>query len=560
MINLQLAASSIWEQAAHGSVPLVVAALITNTAFAAFEEVEQRVKILCNDSSPEALQSKFAKIQEDLEVSQDTKEGVNSPDSQHTEAPQEPWDLLLQFKRGRHERQHERKCLTVRKPSQVILRKGPNSAPRDFECLTVMLQDIEQHIQPRCRPTCIVRLGTPFYAEISSFLTHDENGTNGFRCCYGLQMLLDTYKSYLLASERKSTPPCCRLQALKFAQEALPNIRAVLEDSSMPCRCCHTLAFHLENVHHDFKTFLQEKVFDLYFQSPWVCGSHILEMLEMLFYYGLRLFSYRHYVGSVVHVYNILRECTAFQPIPLLENLCDTFSDILFPGGRPKRSFKACCLRYMGGRLRFDPHASDHKSGSHQIWIPARTAKATAGYGLQKGANDARFEYRKISLLHHLKERGYHLDQALWDRVYHLSTTPPETQPPGKHAKRNQSCAQHAHEHQSPQTRLHHLQTALLTEFAGDFPIVRINFFQIYLSCVRIVSLISDRTHQGENEHGRNCLCFLDAMLEAADRYRDNTRYRMEPFGCRELVGRCKEAILEVLEGRGLEEFLWEGV
>jgi hypothetical protein len=30
-------------------------------------------------------------------------------------------------------------------------------------------------------------------------------------------------------------------------------------------------------------------------------------MLESLFYYGLRLFSYRHYVGSVMHVYHILR-------------------------------------------------------------------------------------------------------------------------------------------------------------------------------------------------------------------------------------------------------------
>ena len=357
-------------------------AFITNAALAAFEDIEQRLKVLCSSSNPDALRSTYMQMQENLEISQGVEVGGDEARSRQLKAIKQAWDLLLKFKRSRCERQHDKELCTVPKPSEIILRKGADAAPMDHEFLTMILQNLEQHVQASCRPTCIVRLGTPVYADIGYFFTHDENETNGIRCSYALQVLLDTYSSYLLASNRARAPSCCRSQALKFAQEAIPSIRTVLDDSSMPCRCCQTLAFHLENVRQDFEAFLQERRFDLYFQSPWVCGSHILEMLDLLFYYGLRLFSYRHYVGSVLHVYNILRECTGLQPIPLLENLCNAFSDILFPGGRPSHSFKACCFRYMGGRLRFNPHMSDHRSGSHRMCIPARTAKATAGFAL----------------------------------------------------------------------------------------------------------------------------------------------------------------------------------
>lgn len=63
--------------------------------------------------------------------------------------------------------------------------------------------------------------------------------------------------------------PNCRLQALRFAQEAAPHIQAILDDSTMPCHCFNTLAYHLENVHKQLDQFLQERAFDLYFQSPW---------------------------------------------------------------------------------------------------------------------------------------------------------------------------------------------------------------------------------------------------------------------------------------------------
>ena len=554
MDDLLLATKKVWEQAANGEIPLAVAALITNVVFARFEGVEQQLKLTCGSSDPGVLRAKLIEGQASLIRLKALDRVVDSPAIMAIESLQQSWQLLLQLKNNVLPVGLETETGT-RKPSNITMRIGPNSAEADEKCLNLILFNIKQHVHARNVPTDVVRAGSPLYAEVGYFLTHEENDVNGLRCTFGLRMLLDAYKSFMLACQGAGTYPSCRLQALKLAQEALPCIDAVLGDSSMPCRCPQTLAFHLANLEQDFKAFLQEKCFDLYFQSPWVSGSHLLEMHETLFYYGLRLFSYRNYVGSVVHIYHILREVIGFRSVPLLEQLRDTFNDVLFPGGRPSRNFKACCLRYMGGRLRFRSHTPDHKSGSHHIAIPAHTAKSTAGFGLRKEANDSRFAYCKVSMFYHIKEKGYHVNESLWSRTNALANLSVI----GKDRK-TRSCT-HGHLKQEPAStsclyQLSQLQRAVLTDFAGPFPIPKINFFQIYMSCVQIVSIISDKTHDG-GEIGRNCLCFLDVMVQSADRYKAN-EHRLQPFGCKELVDTCKEAINEVLGDRSLDDFLWK--
>ena len=555
MDELLRATKEVWEQAGKGETPLVVAALITNVAFARFENVEQRLKLLCNCPDPEALRSKLLRTQDsgiELNVPEENSDSIAT---QTVEKLQQSWHLLLHAKDGVRKIGHESDPIYTTKPSNILLRIGPNSGAADEKCLSMILFNISQHVHAKCVPTDIVRMGTPLYAEIGYFLTHEANDVNGLRCTFGLRMLLDAYKSFMLACQGLGVHPSCRLQALKLAQEALPCLSTVLEDASMPCRCYQTLAFHLGNLETDLKAFFQEKCFDLYFQSPWVSGSHILEMHETLFYYGLRLFSYRHYVGSVVHVYHILRELLGFRSIPLLEQLRDTFNDVLFPGGQPSRNFKACCVRYMGGRLKFRADASDHKSGSFHMAVPAHTAKATAGFGLRKEANDTRFAYCKISLFYHVKEKGYHINESIWNRTRAVAND--ITHATGKDRKRH-ICAHHLpkQDTNSCPHQLSHLQKAVLTEFTGPFPLARVNFFKVYLSCVQIISIISDKTHDGE-ERGRNCLCFADVMLQAADRYQANV-HKLHPFGCKELVSTCKEAMSAVLGERSLDDFLWK--
>lgn len=557
MDDLLLATKDVWEQAGKGDTPLVVAALITNVAFARFEGVEQRLKLFCDGSDPGELRTKLMRMQDTPMGSKASEVGLDSPVAQSIENLQQPWRLLLHLKDGVRATKAEQEVVCTPKPSNILLRIGPDSAEADEKCLEMILYNIKQHVQAKGVPTDIVRAGTPLYAEVGYFLTHEENDVNGLRCTFGLRMLLDAYKSFMLACRGIGAHPSCRLQALKLAQEALPSVEFVLEDSTMPCRCYQTLAFHLENLESDLKIFLQEKCFDLYFQSAWVSGSHVLEIHETLFYYGLRLFSYRHYVGSVMHVYHVLRELTGFKTIALLEQLRDTFNDVLFPGGRPSRNFKACCVRYMGGRLKFKSDGSDHKFGSHHMAVPAHTAKATAGFGLRKEANDTRFAYCKISLFYHIKEKGYHINESLWSRAHALVDH--KNCASGKYQKRHK-CTHNFPKQDSSLFSCPHqllqLHKAVLADFTGPFPIARVNFFKIYMSCVQIISIISDRTHEGE-DRGRSCLCFLNAMLESADRYKAN-EHKLQPFGCKELVKTCKEAMTVVLSERSVDSFLWK--
>ena len=53
--------------------------------------------------------------------------------------------------------------------------------------------------------------------------------------------------------------------------------------------------------------------------------------------------------------------------------------------------------------------------------ISTHSAKAAAGFGLRKGANDSRFQYCKISLFHIIKGKGYRLDDGLCGRVHDLA-------------------------------------------------------------------------------------------------------------------------------------------
>lgn len=551
MDDLLLAAKKIWERAGKGDPPLIVAAFTTNVAFARLKGVEQRLKLLYDGSNLERLRTKLMRMQLMPIGLKGSDVDVDSPTIQTIENLQQPWHLLLDLKDGVGAAKLDDQTCTS-KPPNILLQLGQDFGKADENSLKVLLDNIVQHLQSV--PTELIRAGSPLCVDIANFLMPEENDVNGLGCTLGLRMLLDTYKSFTLGCQGVDAPPNCRLQALKFAQEALPSIGTVLSDSSMPCRCNETLAFHLEILELELKDFLQKKCFDLYFQSPWVSGSHILEMHDILYYYGLRLFSYRQYVGTVLHMYHVLREVIGFTSIPLLEQLRDTFNDVLFPGGRPSRNFNACCIRYMGGRLKFKHDASDHKSGSHHMVIPAHSAKTSDGSGLRKEANDTRFDYCKISLFYHIKEKGYHVDEGLWSRIHALA----DPRALGKDHKR------HACGHNSPKQetmsnschQLSHLQEAVLADFAGPFPKARVNFFKIYISCAQIISIISDKGH-GDQERGQNCLCFLETLLQAADRYKAN-EHRWQPFGCKGLVHTCKKAMSAVLGERSVDDFLWK--
>ena len=73
---------------------------------------------------------------------------------------------------------------------------------------------------------------------------------------------------------------------------------------------------------------------------------------------------------------------------------------------------------------------------------------------------------------------------------------------------------------------------------------------------MQIISIISDKTHYDE-DRGRRFLFFLDAILQAADRYKAN-EHRLQPFSCKKLVDTCKECMNAVVGASCFDHSLWK--
>ncbi|KAL9080350.1 MAG: hypothetical protein Q9157_000878 [Trypethelium eluteriae] len=542
-----------WELAGQRKLPYFVANLVSHTAFAEFERVSHRLKTSCEIADPAVLRKRFTRMGE-----------LSCEDKQYTELRRtvevlnKSWQQLLSMKS--HNPMDLFEQVTSRSDSPQIIRKD---AELDDDCMASMLKDLVRQIfdSKRVR-TSIYRVGSPVWADVGLFLAHGNEEGDGFRCSFGLQLLLRSLKSYVFADEPYIDATACRLQALRFAQEAIPNIRAVLDDPTMPCRCPDTLAFHLEKLQTDLREFMGTKVFDIYFSSPWVTGSHMIEIADALFYYGLRLFSYRNFVGSLLHAYNALRYFNSIEPIPLFDSISEAYGPLLFPGARPSSgSFKSCYMRHMGGRLSFC--SSKHDSGCHSMIIPPATAWATAGFGLPRGNEDPRFDSKKTSLIFYLKEQDYLLQDATLSHIVDVigkKSTTADDQSSHESAKAR-PCSHHGRTTlpSCPRQKLKAVREALSREFNHPLCTARINFFQVYLVCVRIISRITDEYHGEDTKPGQRCICFANDLILAADKSR-GTEKRFKYHCHKGLVDICKTAVVEEVGDAKIEDFLWKKI
>jgi hypothetical protein len=534
-----------------------VAAFIANATFKAIQAIDDRLCRLLGQSDPQALQLRFKEIQKSLNSAQQTS-GLSTAchdclGSTPLDAIQCPWACMAGFKRPWKAdiAQSPCPCAIHQKPEDFVLKPSSEDAQAEHVAFSIFLQNLRRIFSPPPGQVtnAVVRRGTPLYHEMATYLA-EEPASRSVSCAFALRMLLESYKCYLCGKESPIARPNCRVQALRFARDVISNIQAVLADSTMPCRCCRTLAFYLEMLQEDLTRYSQERVFDLLFQSPWVAGSHMLEMLDVTFYYGLRLCSYRNYFGAVLHTYNVLTRCNGMAPIPLLEHLCDIFSDVIFLGERPSRNLHSILLRYMGGRIRFHRKNRHRRQASYNLQLPQRVA--SEGLGLRKELNDDRFRYEKISLFHYIKDRDYLLED------YSLNSAPCSRKRRSSQHKHKTSAAGHENDENARTSKstiqLQRVQQLILTEFQGDLPVAKINFFAVYIACVRIVKLISDRSHE---EKDRACICFADRLLRVTDEYQ-GTKRAFGSFPCQELVDICEESMLAVLGQEPLAAFLWD--
>ncbi len=128
--------------------------------------------------------------------------------------------------------------------------------------------------------------------------------------------------------------------------------------------CCDTLARKIAKLEAQVMIITLEKRFDLYHQNPWVAGSHMLSILSRAADCGVRLCNRGSDVGTVLHLYNFLRQFGYLETEDvLLERLCAVIGPAIFSGARPEQGFSSRYTLFLGGRLVFEgprKHQRDH--------------------------------------------------------------------------------------------------------------------------------------------------------------------------------------------------------
>lgn len=517
-----------------------------------FQDIEHKLHHSFNLLDPDALHTAFESVQKRMRPSFSEDSDLPFAEFEAIAALQQPWVLLREMKvRDKNTPKNvvdrKERMINITMPLHTEGRPHAVEGP-----LAMLVENIQTLISLREPPDTVIQLGTPLYTDISSFYNEQNGECFSLRCSFGLRILFETFKTQLRESRTLSQKPNYRIKSLQTAQRAIKAIQEVLDDPTMPCRCPETLALALQCVQEDLQKFTRRMVFDLLFQAPWVASSHSLEIHSVMFFYGVRLVTYRHYVGSVMHVYNVLRALTAMKPIPLLDGLCDKLSGIVFPGCRPHCNFRSSYARFMGGRLNVHTHRGKQKPATHGhgLHIPHAAARTASGLGMRDAIDDPRFDYKKVSLFHYVKDKNCCFDQHINVQV---SKYKQAKQRQDCHAEEKQSCG---HSEVPPCCRqILDLQRAILNEFSGPLPIARINFCAVYLACVKIVTAIADRWHT-DGKPALRCLCFVDELLSAADIVQDNTG-KVMPSRYPRLWRLSQEVIGDVLGESVVEDFLW---
>ncbi|KEF58197.1 uncharacterized protein A1O9_06123 [Exophiala aquamarina CBS 119918] len=539
-----------WELAGEGRISTTTAAFVTNVAFAQVRQVGAELLEYDEKMTVSGLHRMCCSF--DRQSGQATKHSLLNQ-LQETEK-------ILDHYRAGHRPSPIRSCPScVQKPTEYVQSPEVEEGKTQSNFVTAIVDNIIHLVTEKVALTSIVRNGTPVYADVGYLVTNISHSNQSWSAVIGLHLLSQGYKTYIHSAPQPKLVSICRIKALRLAQQAQSQVSAILNDKScFPCRCSQTLAYHLQNLNGDLTNFVKHKCWDLYFQSPWVAGNHSLEILDLCHYYGMRLFSYRHYVGAVLHSYNVLKELAGMAPISILESLSDQFREVFYPGGNcPKSSFRACWGRYVGARVKFKKgHKSRNSRDSWCMAIPPHAARRAAGLGTKSDVS----QQKGACMLIKLKQQDYHVSDEDW-KVVDLTLKPTYKES----AKRQLRGVTLTTESRDAQGQLLDLARALepsLTQSNENaLPVARLNLLAVFQSCVRVVTRLSDETHTGADEKGINCICFASVILTGADRIVDGRRLgRVEAWKKdeRECIDQASKAIRDVFGDLKPDEWLWD--
>lgn len=259
------------------------------------------------------------------------------------------------------------------------------------------------------------------------------------KVAFYLRFLLEIHRSYLYpspASGEGSIPSIVRdgttqpvtsvptinprLRLLKFAQEVADTMKVVSKHDHLQKCCSGALAGKTAMFSDELNDMIRSPQFGLYFQNPTIAGDIMLSIYDISRDVGKDLSNHRHYIASILHVYNALCAMDDIKAIPLLDELCDIFLDIIFLGQRPKWNFSSPFVRHRGGVPQYSEPTGlrGHDLGSNSAWAMKVKDVDNQGDADHREVNFKRFEDSvDQSVLANTMLSGAHTVDWYWAKV-----------------------------------------------------------------------------------------------------------------------------------------------
>ena len=334
---------------------------------------------------------------------------------------------------------------------------------------------------------------------------------------FGLVLLVESTKSFMLPENAPPQTMNCRLKALKLASDVRASVTAIMNSrpivpgsgDNYPVCTDDKVIMGLKLLENDLSAFLKKARWDFYYQAPWVAGAQMLWMLSQANDYGMVLCNRRRYVGAVLHLYNCLKQMGKIEAEPvLLERLCDTLGRQVFRSDSPpKTDFFKGWTRYIGREQVYDPkfhyacpfYESYSPDEDRLKFKPRDRIWRVATH---KIPDDKRISLSKISHFYAMEsiEYGIKTDEGLGTlaRMLHVKEKGGDATDEEREKVRDILASQFL------AITLEKMQPTIVDELEGDFPIAKINWFAVYLTCTGILSLLGKWMHANSDGDAEN--------------------------------------------------------
>lgn len=533
-----------WREAAKKNMPLIVAAWLSTTAFYAIQRIFPRIHRIAPDYTTLA-----EKWMQQIQT----------------------WDVILRFvdvpgletNRGRFgsviplwsHGELLKHCRTSKEYEKLVPTAGARGKPEDFFPFSGqpdMIWDLDHTALDKMQESMRLILSTtraisgieasdnaqyicePLLPLLDEVLK-DKEKPIPLQLIFGYEMLLSSYKAHLWPGG-KLNKENCRISVLKFAGDVQKSIRTAVNSRICACGLCNTgiLEYEkrwLQTTESKLGNYLSEKRFDLYHQSPWTAGCHMIEILTLAIFEGSNLCFMTGDVCALLHLYNALRNLKRpIQPLKLLDQLCQVFLDELFNGALPTGTFTSQYRRALGGTMSRD---YETKQGSSRLALPTTS-------------NPRKRISTTFSLFYEIHNIHYNPSIETWERVYlgnnHRNAT-----------KKQQREILERIQVQPFNVPLDNIREAVLPEFRGPLPVARIDYFAVHAFCTILLARISRSMVPGCEGSG---IIAVDALLEnimehSRDRSRTSMLHYLKP------LNEAKSVFAAVDESISLDTFLW---